>query len=151
MTPAPITPRPARLAAFVRWIYWSTPLFALLDFGYGVNLRLPFSDAVPGAKAVYYIVDVGCALALVLRPRWTAAIGLAESGVNIGVLALSTMVAYLGVLDSAASPDAVIVNPFTPEAVASLVISATVLAASYLSSASAGAAHRSRYAPGGAS
>jgi hypothetical protein len=130
VTPLPPAPRPPP-ALFVRAVYWSTPLFVALDFFYGVNLRIPFLDAMPGAKAIYYAAALACALAITARPRWTAAVGFAESGVNISLLVLSTGAAYLAVLESAASPDVVIVNPFTPQAVTSLAISATVLGASY--------------------
>jgi hypothetical protein len=118
-------------ALFVRAVYWSTPLFVALDVVYGVSLRIPFLDALPGAKALYYVVNVACGVAIAAWPRWTATVGLAESIVNISLLVLSTGAAYLGVLESAASPDVVIANPFTPQAVASLALSATVLAASY--------------------
>lgn len=116
---------------FVRAVYWSTPLFMALDYVYGVSLRVPFGDAMPGAKAVYYLADVVCGIAVAVRPRWTAAVGLAESTANITLLIVSTWAAYVGMLDGAASPDAVISNPFTPQAVTSLVLSAAVLGASY--------------------
>jgi hypothetical protein len=127
--PAVLRPLPA---LFVRAVYWSTPIFVALDFIYGVSLRIPFLDALPGTKAVYYVADLACAVAITARPRWTAAVGFAESTLNIALLVLSTGAAYLAVLDSAVSPDVVIVNPFTPQAVASLAISALVLAASYV-------------------
>jgi hypothetical protein len=118
-------------ALFVRAVYWSTPLFVALDFLYGVSLRIPFLDFMPGAKAIYYAADIACAVAITARPRWTAAIGLAESTLNVALLVLSTGAAYLSVLESAASADVVIVNPFTTHAVTCLVLSATVFAASY--------------------
>src|ERR687886_324380 len=133
----PLPRRPFDAALIVRAIYWSTPIFAALDWLYGVSLRIPFLDALPRAKAVYYGVDLTCALVLTARPRWTAAIGFAESVVNIALFVVTTFAAYLTVLDSAASPDALIINPFTPQAVASLVISATALAASYTLNAGA--------------
>ena len=116
----------------VRAVYWSTPLFMALDYAYGVSLRVPFPDTMPAAKMAYYLVDVACGIAMAFRPRWTAAVGLAESTANIVLLIVSTWAAYLGMLESAASPDVVVSNPFTPEAVASLVLSALVLAASYV-------------------
>jgi hypothetical protein len=129
-------------ALLVRAIYWSTPLFMALDFIYGVSVRIPFLDALPGAKVTYYVAAIACAFTIAARPRWTAAIGLVESTLNIVLLILSTGAAYLSVLESAASPDVVIVNPFTPEAVASLALSATVLAASYTMQRAAGYALR---------
>ena len=134
-TPLRLERRPLA-ALFIRAVYLSTPLFAALDYLYGVSLRIPFLDVLSGAKAVYYAAAIGCGVAIMARPRWTATIGLAESVVNIALLILSTGAAYLRILDSAASPDVVIVNPFTPEAVASLVLSATILAASYLAARS---------------
>jgi len=151
MSPLPAVRRPPP-AHVVRFVYLSTPLFAALDFAYGISLRIPALDAVPGAKAAYYAVDVACAIALWLRPRWTAAIGLGESALNISLLVISTWASYLSVLDSAGSPAATVANPFTPEAVTGLVISASVLAASYLTSSSAlEAARPYRCAPGEAS
>ena len=131
----PAQPSASAAALFVRLVYWSTPLFIALDVGYGISLRIPFLDAVPGAKASYYAFELACGLALAARPRWTALVGFAESAVNIGFLVLSTGAAYVGVLESAASPDVVIANPFTLQAVASLILSATVLAASYMANA----------------
>ena len=139
MSPLPPPPRrPFDAALVVRGIYWSTPIFAALDWLYGVSLRIPFLDALPHAKAVYYGMDLACAVALTVRPQWTAAIGFAESAANIALFIVSTFATYLGVLESAASPDAVIANPFTPQAVTSLVVSATALAASYVLSAARG-------------
>ncbi|MDQ3997199.1 MAG: hypothetical protein M3303_09290 [Gemmatimonadota bacterium] len=119
-------------ATLLRAIYWSTPLFVALDFMYGVSLRVPFLDALPGAKALYYGLELACAVVITARPAWAATIGLAESSLNIALLVLSTAAAYLAVLESAASPDAVIVNPFTPQAVTSLVLAASTLAASHI-------------------
>ncbi|MFN2567456.1 MAG: hypothetical protein ABR499_20865 [Gemmatimonadaceae bacterium] len=126
--------QPGRSAAafLVRAVYWSTPLFVALDFFYGVSLRIPFLDALPGARAVYYALDLACGVAVAAWPRWTAVVGLAESSVSIALLVVCTGAAYIGMLESAASPDVVIANPFTPQAVASLVLSAAVLGASYV-------------------
>lgn len=135
----PPQPRRSPAAFLVSAVFWSTPVFVALDFIYGVSLRIPFLDALPGVKAVYYAVDLACAVAIATRPRWITAIGLAESMVNITLLVVSTGAAYLSVLESAASPDVVIVNPFTSQAVASLAISALVLAASYTMRSAAGA------------
>jgi hypothetical protein len=131
-SPLRLDPRPVP-GLFVRGVYLSTPLFVAFDYLYGVSLRIPFLDALPGAKAFYYAAAFGCGIMTMLRPRWTAAIGFGESVANISLLILSTGAAYLGMLESAASPEVVIANPFTPEAVASLVLSAMVMGASYIS------------------
>jgi hypothetical protein len=151
MAPTRLTPRYSVSTVVLRAIYWSTPLFAAIDLMYGVSLRIPFLDALPGAKAAYYMVDLACAVAMAARPRWTATIGLAESTLNISLLVVTTVVAYLGVLESAASPDVVIVNPFTPQAVTSLVLAASTFIASYLLNSFSVAATRWRSEPARAS
>jgi hypothetical protein len=130
-SPLPAARRPPS-AAFVRAIFFATPLFVAADVFYGINLRIPFLDALPGAKALYYAVDLGCAIAIAARPRWTATVGLAESMLNMALLVISTFAAYLSMIDSAASPDVLMVNPFTPEKVASLILSMSMLSASYM-------------------
>jgi hypothetical protein len=132
VTSPPSTGHRSLPALFVGAVFFSTPLFVGLDVLYGISLRIPFLDALPGAKAVYYATELACAVAIAVRPRWTAMIGFAESTLNIVLLVVSTGAAYLSVLESAGSPDVVMVNPFTPEKVASLVLSASVLAASYM-------------------
>jgi hypothetical protein len=117
-------------------------LFVALDLLYGISLRIPFLDALAGAKAVYYAVDLACAVAIAARPRWTHTIGLGESMLNIALLVISTGVAYLSMIDSAASPDVVMVNPFTPEKVTSLILSTGVFSASYMMRQGAGSGLR---------
>jgi hypothetical protein len=142
MTSPPSAARRPLPAAFVRGIFFLTPLFVALDLFYGISLRIPFLDALPGAKAVYYAADLACAIAIAARPRWTATIGLGESMLNIALLVVSTWAAYLTMIDSAASPDVVMANPFTPEKVSSLVLSMSVLSASYTMQQAAGSGLR---------
>jgi hypothetical protein len=142
MTSPKIATRYPRAATLVRAVFFSTPLFVALDLLYGINLRIPFLDTLPGAKAAYYAADLACATAVAARPRWTPTIGLAESTINIALLVISTAAAYLSMIDSAASPDVVMVNPFTPEKVTSLVLSTSVLSASYMMRQAAGGALR---------
>ena len=136
--PAVSAPNAAR---FIRAYYWATPLFLLLDVGYGVDLRIPFLDALPGAKPAYYALGFVCAALVTARPRWTFLVGYTESSLNVGLLIVTTWSAYYSVLDSAAS-DGSLVNPFTPERVVSLCFSALILAVSHLAQTRAAATVR---------
>ena len=127
--PSAVLPLAGRL---IRGYYWSTPLFLGLSLVYGLDLRVPFLEAIPGARVAYYALSFVCGGLVLFRPDWTAAVGYGESMLSAGLLIVTTMAAYYQVLESAGSEDMLIVNPFTPEAVTSLVFSASVFIASSL-------------------
>ena len=133
-SPSPISSS-SRVAStaerLIRAYYWATPLFLVLDVGYGVDLRIPFLDAFPGAKPAYYALGLLCAGVVTARPAWTSLVGYSESALNIALLIVTTWSAYYAVVDSAAS-DGPLLNPFTLERVTSLALSAAILASSHL-------------------
>jgi hypothetical protein len=131
--PAPrLDSTPSRFAALAKLYYLvATPLFVLLDYAFGANIRVAFLDGHAGLRAAYYAIAIGCGVAVWRRPRWAALVGVTESGANIGLLIIGVFVAYLGMLDDAGGPGA-IANPFTPRAVVNLVISAAWGYASYV-------------------
>lgn len=110
----------------------ATPLFAILDFVLGANVRVTFLDGYPAARVIYYVLAVACGAIVYARPRLATLVGVAESAANIGFLIIGVFVAYLGMLDDAGGPGA-ISNPFTQRAVINLVISAAWGYASYMS------------------
>jgi hypothetical protein len=121
-------------ARAVRTLYLATPLFALADLLLGLNLRTAFLDATPPLKWGYY---VGATAAGVLTWRWprlTAAVGLAESSLNIALTALAVGLAYTRLTDLA---DARVTSPFNAESIAGLLLSTGVLTLSYVTSKAA--------------
>ena len=125
--------RPSPLARAVRGYYLATPLFAVADFALGWNVRVPFLDALPPLRWAYYAGGLALGLLAVARPAWTAAIGLAESTLDIALLVIGTMTAYYAHLGAvAAEPDAVVASPFDGAAVANLLLAAVVFGASWI-------------------
>lgn len=122
-----------RSFAWLSSVYYllATPLFALLDFVLGANVRVTFLDGHPAMRGVYYAIALACGAIVYARPRLASIVGVAESGANIGLLIVGVYTAYWGMLDDAAGPGA-IANPFTPRAVINLVISAAWGYASYI-------------------
>ena len=59
--------------------YAATVLFLMLDYGFGVNVRVAALAAFPGLRAAYYLVIFGCLGFMLWRPAWTTAIGVVES------------------------------------------------------------------------
>jgi hypothetical protein len=109
-----------------------TPVFALLDYVAGANIRVAFLDGHPALRAAYYVIAIACGVVVFARPRLASVVGVTESAANIAFLIIGVFVAYLGMLDDAGGPGA-IDNPFTERAIVNLVISAAWGYASYVS------------------
>ena len=118
-------------ARLVFGYYLATPLFALLDFGFGINVRAAFLDGQPLLKVAWYALALVCALAMARWPGRAGLVGLAESGANIALLVIGTMTAYLGAVDAALS-DSVMEPPFSPADAVNLVVSSGALIVSYI-------------------
>lgn len=123
-----------RAGWIVRAYYWLAPVFVVLWLGFGIDVRFPFLDVLPGSRAALYGLQIGCTVTLAVRPALAPVVGSVESSLTIGLLVVSTWMAYWGMyldVDAAVA----VGNPFTPENVRSLVISATILICSRISSA----------------
>ena len=127
--PAPPLPAAGRL---VQAYYHSTPVFLFLAWRYGIDVRVPFMDALPGAGVAYWAIVVACAVLVTVRPRLTAGVGQAESMASASALILTTWVMYFNAIDAAAVGDGTFHNPFTAERVVSLTLSAGICIASSL-------------------
>jgi hypothetical protein len=79
--------------------YAATALFLLLDYGFGINIRVAFLDSLPGFRAAYYGILVVCAVLVFRRPAWAAAIGAVESSTVIIGLVLHMGVRAMIVTD----------------------------------------------------
>jgi hypothetical protein len=112
--------------------YLATPVFALLDLAFGINVRASFLDEQPALRLAWYALALGCAAAVTRWPARAGVIGLSESAASIALLVLGAGVAYLGALDAALGEPAVVAPPFSPADVANLVLSAGALIASYI-------------------
>ena len=117
-----------RAAMIVRAYYWLAPAFIVLWLGFDIDLRYPFLDALPGARAALYGTQLGCGVLLAIRPRLAALVGSVESSLSIGLLIVTTWSAYFGMIGDGFPESG---NPFTPEKVTSLVCAAGILGVSH--------------------
>lgn len=126
------TGRPLRERAqlIVRAYYWLAPGFVALWLGFGIDLRFPFLDVLPGSRPTLYALQIACTATLAFRPALTSIVGSVESTLSIALLVVTTWMAYWGMYVDA-FPE--IGNPFTPESVRSLAASATILILSRIS------------------
>ena len=66
--------------------YAATLVFLVLDYAFGVNVRLTFLEPWPQARAGYYGFCFFCLALMWWRPAWTALIGSFESLVTLVAL-----------------------------------------------------------------
>jgi len=74
--------------------YLATPLFALLDWIFGWNVRAAGLAEQPAWKNGYYAICTAAGVITALRPSLSRFVGLVESSVNIFLLILGVMLPY---------------------------------------------------------
>jgi hypothetical protein len=127
--PVPLE-RPTLASRVLVSYYLATPLFALLDFRGGVDLRAAFLHDYPAVRLVFYAGLFALGLLASQRARLAPVIALLESGANIGLLVISIFAAYVNAVSGLAETGN-LHNPFTPATIANICLSAVVLILSY--------------------
>lgn len=75
-----------------RIYYLATAVFLLLDFGFGVNVRVAFLEQWPVWRLGYYLVCFGCLALIVWRPALATLVTTVES-----LVTLSALILHMGV------------------------------------------------------
>ncbi len=78
-----------------RWYYYATPLFILLDYLAGINVRVAALDSMPLYKNAYYGFCIICALCIYIFPRYSPIVALFESAINILIMILLLFLPYV--------------------------------------------------------
>jgi hypothetical protein len=69
--------------------YAATIVFLMLDYGWGLNVRIAGLQGFPGLRAGYYLVIFACLGLTIWRPDWSTAIGVVESLATLVTLIFS--------------------------------------------------------------
>ncbi len=77
------------VARVVPWYYAATVLFLILDYAFGINVRIAFLDSMPAARLAYYGVCFACLGLILARPAWATLVGTFESLVTLIALILA--------------------------------------------------------------
>ena len=72
-----------------RLYFYITPLFILLDYVLGVNVRVSALDSWPVYKNLYYGFCILCGVCMYFVPRYSAIVTLFESIINFGMIVIS--------------------------------------------------------------
>jgi hypothetical protein len=110
---------------FIATYYLLTPLFWLIDWTYGANVRVVALQDSEGWRALYYVLCMAGGLALWVRPLWSDLLGLLECSIALLLLILGILLPYWRLADQIAA-DRFVANPYTPELVINFVLAGTV-------------------------
>ncbi|MDT8303448.1 MAG: hypothetical protein RQ760_18355 [Sedimentisphaerales bacterium] len=81
--------------SFARWYFYITPLFILLDYIYGINVRVSALDTMPTYKNIYYGFCILCGIGMFITPRYAAIVALFESSINFMMIVLGLFMPYV--------------------------------------------------------
>ena len=81
--------------SIARWYFYITPLFILLDYFGGVNVRVSALDSVPLYKNLYYGFCILCGICMYIIPRYSAVVALFESSINFMMIVLGIFLPYV--------------------------------------------------------
>jgi len=78
-----------------KWYYYATPLFILLDYLLGINVRVSALDTMPFHKNAYYGFCILCGLCIYISPRFSPLVALLESAINYILMILLLLMPYI--------------------------------------------------------
>ena len=78
--------------------YYFTPLFIVLDYLGGINVRVAVLDSMPLYKNLYYGFCILCGISMYAVPRCTPIVALFESSINILLIVLAVFLPYIQVV-----------------------------------------------------
>ncbi len=78
-----------------RWYYYATPLFILLDYLAGINVRVTALESMPLYKNIYYGFCIFCGVLIFISPRYSPIVTILESVINILMMILLLFMPYV--------------------------------------------------------
>jgi hypothetical protein len=75
--------------------YYITPVFVLLDYGWGISVRVTVLDSMPLYKNLYYGFCILCGVGVYALPRLTPVVALFESSINFLMTVLAVFLPYI--------------------------------------------------------
>ena len=119
-----------------KWYYYATPLFILLDYLAGINVRVSALDAMPLHKNAYYGFCILCGLCMYIFPRYSPVVALLESAINYVLMILLLLRPYIYFLmqEDIIGQDWQNVETLSPEHITNLALAAVVAALAFKAS-----------------
>ncbi|MHC4337214.1 MAG: hypothetical protein ACYSTG_04590 [Planctomycetota bacterium] len=115
--------------SIARGYYYFTPVFILLDYVWGVNVRVTALDSRTMYKGLYYGFCIVCGAGMYIGPQYSAVVALFESTINFTMAVLGLFlpyVQYILYVDDVISADWDAANAFTTERIVNLLLAGFV-------------------------
>lgn len=123
------------LRYFIPKLYYTiTPLFILLDYVWGVNVRTVVLDSEPVYKGLYYGFCILCGVVIYIIPRLSPVVALVESSVIFMMTVLSVFIPYIQTIvqmDNILDADIQYINVLGPTYIMNLVLSGGMAALTF--------------------
>jgi hypothetical protein len=75
--------------------YYITPLFILLDYVWGISIRVTMFDSMPQYKKLYYGSCILCGVFLYAVPKLTPVVALFDSSINFLITVMAVFMPYI--------------------------------------------------------
>ncbi len=115
-----------RAVSLIPKLYYAiTPVFILLDYIWGINVRVAVLDNFPLYKGLYYGFCIICGVLVFLVPRSSSIVALVESIIIIMLTVLGVMLPYIQILSESLdimSTDFEKINIFQPQYIINLIL-----------------------------
>ena len=82
-------------------LFLLAPLWALLDFGFDLNLKVSLLESSLSLRIGYYVVILALGVLMWRFPRIAPPLGVVESGIHVTLIVLSVFLPYVKLLESA--------------------------------------------------
>ncbi len=114
--------------SIARWYYYITPLFILLDYIWGINVRVNVLDSTLLYKNFYYGFCILCGVGMYIVPQCSAVVALFESTINFAMAVFSLFLPYVQHLyaDDVLSADWEVAGALSIERIVNLVLAGSV-------------------------
>lgn len=114
--------------SIARLYYYVTPLFILLDYIWGVNVRVTVLDSTPLYKNLYYGFCILCGVGMYIVPQCSAVVALFESTIIVTMTVLGLFLPYVQYLymDDVLSADWEVAGALSIERIVNLVLAGSV-------------------------
>ncbi len=119
--------------------YAVTPLFILLDYLWGINVRAVVLDSVPMYKGLYYGFCILCGVVIYIIPKFSPVVALVDSAVIFSMTVLSVFMSYVQSImqiDDILDADLQYVSIIGPPCVVNLVLAGGMAALTFRTSLS---------------
>ncbi len=105
--------------------YAITPAFILLDYIWGINVRVAVLDNYPLYKGLYYGFCILCGVIIYLVPRSSSFVALIESAIIIMLTVMGFLLSYVQTLSQAfdvMNADFETLNMFNPQYITNIFL-----------------------------